>query len=94
MMIRSHSLYFIVMAYNICGIHSLKIYESTFDLHDKIIGKKDYQYMKYLTNTEDDNLNWESGLTACLRFNYKRVSNPRAILLIGHMHVYVNCKYI
>ena len=82
-MIRLHSLYFILIAFNIFGIQSLKIYESTFDLEDKIAGKTDYQYLKYSKNAEDDNINWESGLTACLRFNYKRIFNP-AILWIGN----------
>ena len=82
MTLRYHSLYFILIACNICNIHTLKIYESTFDLHDKITGKKDYQYLKYLNNTEDNNRNWENGLTVCLRFNYKRVFDP-AILWIG-----------
>ena len=72
-----------MIAFNICGIQSLKIYESMFDLNDNIGGKKDYQYLKYSKNAEDDNINWESGLTACLRFNYKRIFNP-AILWIGN----------
>ena len=82
-MIRSHSLYFFVMVYNICTIHSLKIYESKFDLHDKITGEKDYQYLKYLNNAEDDNLNWEVGLTVCLRFNYKKMISDSPLLRIG-----------
>ena len=82
-MIRLHSLYFILIAFNIFGIQSLKIYESTFDLEDKIAGKTDYQHLKYSKNAEDDNINWESGLTACLRFNYKRIFDP-AILWIGN----------
>ena len=60
----------------------MKIYESTFDLHDKITGKKDYQYLKYLNDAEDNNVNWEAGMTVCLRFNYKRVFDP-AILWTG-----------
>ena len=72
-----------MIAFNICGIQSLKIYESMFDLNDNIGGKKDYQYLKYSKNAEDDNINWESGLTACLRFNYKMIFDP-AILWIGN----------
>ena len=85
MTFRYHSLNFLLIAYNIYSINSLKIYKSTIDLHDKTTGKKDFQYLKYLNNTEDNNLNWEGGLTACLRFNYKKIvpESDLAILWIG-----------
>ena len=81
MTLRYHSLYLIVCT--IYSIHSLKIYESTLDLHDKITDENDYEYLRYINNTEDNNLNWEGGLTACLRFNYKKIVPDSAILWIG-----------
>ena len=80
-----HTLHLILILYNIYSIYSLKIYESTYDLHDKIKDKNDYQFLRYLNNTKDNDINWEGGLTACLRFNYKKIvpETNSAILWIG-----------